>query len=59
MKELQKILAQVGWDMSNIIKSRIFLVDMADYEKMNEVYAQYFSENYPARFALEVSALPA
>lgn len=59
MQEIEKTLAEVGWDLNNVIKVRIFLVDMADYEKMNEVYAEYFSWDYPARFALEVSALPA
>ena len=58
VKEIKNTLMQVWWDLSNVIKVRIFLVDMADYEKMNDVYAQYFSWDYPARFALEVSALP-
>jgi len=37
---------------------RIFLVDMDDYPKMNEVYTRYFSQDYPTRFALAVKGLP-
>ncbi len=59
MENISATLAQVGWSMENIVKCRIFLVNMSDYTKMNEIYASYFSWNYPTRFALEVSALPA
>lgn len=59
MKNILSTLEKVWWDMQNITKARIFLVDMNDYAEMNEVYASYFSDQYPTRFALEVSALPA
>lgn len=59
MKNILSTLESAGWNMSNIIKTRIFLVDMKDYTKMNEIYASYFTDECPTRFALEVSALPA
>ena len=59
MENIKIKLAEIGWDMSNIIKARIFLTNMEDYNQMNEVYATYFTWEYPTRFALEVSALPA
>lgn len=59
IKNLKTTLAEIGWDMSNIVKCRIFLTDMWDYQKMNEVYATYFTQDFPTRFAIEVSKLPA
>ena len=59
MINIQDTLEKTGWTMNNIVKSRIFLTDMKDYEAMNEVYASFFDSEYPTRFALEVSALPA
>ena len=44
--------------MENVIKTTVFLQDMEDFEAMNEVYAQYFSEPYPARAAFQVAKLP-
>lgn len=55
---IKGILEEVGWDLSNIIKTRIFLKDMKDYEKMNEIYSRYFQNDYPTRFALAVKELP-
>ena len=52
------ILAEVGWDFSNVIKMRIFLTDMRDYQAVNEIYATYFQTNPPARVTLAVKQLP-
>lgn len=52
-------LEKIGWNMDNVIKARIFLTSMDDYGAMNDAYASYFNGEYPTRFALEVSALPA
>lgn len=58
IKAIENTLSEVGWTLQNIVKTRIFLTDMEDYAKMNEVYAKFFSKEFPARFALAVKALP-
>jgi 2-iminobutanoate/2-iminopropanoate deaminase len=45
--------------MSDVVKMNIFLIDMNEYAKMNEIYAHYFSTDYPARCALAVKEFPA
>jgi enamine deaminase RidA (YjgF/YER057c/UK114 family) len=53
-------LKNVWWTLDNLIKVRIFLVDMGDYEGMNQTYTEYFEGfEYPARFWLAVTELPA
>jgi len=52
------VLAELGWNFANILKSRIYLVDMGDYKLVNEIYAKRFSENQPARIAIGVNQLP-
>ena len=44
--------------MENIVKTTVFLKDMNDFQAVNEVYASFFSEPYPARSAVEVARLP-
>ncbi len=58
LENIKKILEEVNWSLDNLIKMRIYLVDIKDYSKMNEVYSKYFKENYPARVALAVKGLP-
>lgn len=52
------VLKGAGADLSNVVKSTVFLVDFAEFSAMNEVYASYFTEPYPARSTVEVSRLP-
>ncbi|MBP3774759.1 MAG: RidA family protein [Bacteroidaceae bacterium] len=52
------ILRQAGTDLSHVVKTTVFLHDMDDFAAMNEVYAQFFSEPYPARSAVAVKKLP-
>jgi len=59
LDNIKKILEEVGWDFTNVVKARIYLLDMKNYAKMNEVYKQYFTSNYPTRIALAVKELPA
>ena len=47
-----------GLSLSNVVKTTVFMADMADFADMNEVYAQFFSEPFPARSAVAVKALP-
>jgi 2-iminobutanoate/2-iminopropanoate deaminase len=45
-------------DLSDVVKTTVFMTDLADFAAMNEVYAGYFSENPPARSCVQVAALP-
>lgn len=58
MKNLKAVLNEAGMDFSNIIKSSIFIMDMGQFAQINEVYAQYFDENPPARETVQVAGLP-
>lgn len=53
-----QILQEAGTDLSHVVKTTVYLADMADFATMNEVYAQFFSEPYPARSAVAVKDLP-
>ena len=52
------ILEIAGLNLSNVVKTTVFLADMADFAAMNEVYAQFFSAPFPARSAVAVKTLP-
>lgn len=52
------ILKAAGADLSKVVKTTVYLADMNDFTAMNEIYAQYFSEPYPARSAVAVKDLP-
>lgn len=55
---LQAILKAAGSDLGDVIKTTVFLVDMKDWPAMNEVYAEFFPSQPPARSAVQVAALP-
>lgn len=54
----QQILKTAGTDMNHVVKTTVFLSDIANFVPMNEVYAQFFSEPFPARSAVAVKDLP-
>jgi 2-iminobutanoate/2-iminopropanoate deaminase len=58
MENLKAILAAAGTDFSRVVKTTVFLIDMADFTAMNEVYARAFGEHRPARSTVAVAALP-
>ncbi|MBQ2949734.1 MAG: RidA family protein [Prevotella sp.] len=58
LKNVKAILEEAGLTMKNVVKTTVFLADMADFAAMNEVYSTYFSEPYPARSAVAVKTLP-
>lgn len=58
LKNIKGLLGEIGLNTSHIVKTTVFLANMADFKAMNEVYAQYFIEPYPARSTVQVSALP-
>ena len=58
LSNVKAILTEAGLTMDNVVKTTVFLADMADFAAMNEVYAQAFSAPYPARSAVAVRDLP-
>jgi len=58
MLNIGSILKEAGLNYHNIIKSSIFLKNMGDFAKVNEVYGHFFTGHYPARETVEVSRLP-
>jgi 2-iminobutanoate/2-iminopropanoate deaminase len=58
MHNIGELLGAQGLNYNNIIKTTIFMADMADYAAINEVYASYFTSDFPAREAVAVRALP-
>lgn len=58
MENLSAILKEAGMDFSHVIKSSIFLMDMGQFAKVNEVYGTYFTSNPPARETVQVAGLP-
>lgn len=58
LKNISYILKEAGYDFSNVVKSTVYLTNMSDFAAMNEVYASFYSEPYPARVAYAVVALP-
>lgn len=58
MINLKEVLHAAGMDFTHVVKCSIFLKDMNNFPKVNEVYGKYFIENPPARETVEVSRLP-
>ena len=54
----QAILQEAGCSLANVVKTTVLLADIADFAAMNEVYASFFSEPFPARSAFAVRDLP-
>lgn len=58
MKNIEGVLKAAGASWQHIVKSTIFLTDMQDFPKVNEIYGRFFSENPPARSTIQVAGLP-
>lgn len=58
LTNVRSILAAAGAGMHNVVKTTVYLANMADFAAMNGVYAEFFTAPYPARAAFEVAALP-
>ena len=58
LSNVQAILKEAGLTMNDVIKTIVFLADMNDFAEMNSVYAEFFSNPYPARSAVAVKTLP-
>lgn len=58
MENLRAVLHKAGIDFSDVVQTRIYLTDLADFDTVNAVYGEYFDEPYPARATVQVAGLP-
>lgn len=58
LKNIKAILEAAGSSMAEVVKATVYLADLNDFAKMNDIYAEYFPEPFPARAALQVVRLP-
>ncbi|MEL7645128.1 MAG: RidA family protein [Anaerolineaceae bacterium] len=58
LRNLSAVLEAAGTDLGAVIKTTVFLKDMADFALVNAIYAEFFTRDYPARSAVQVAALP-
>ncbi len=58
LQNIKGILEEAGSCLDNVLKSTVFIKDMNSFKKVNEIYAQYFTKNQPARSTVEVARLP-
>lgn len=58
LQNIQAILAEAGFAMTDVAKVTVLLADMGEFAAMNQVYAEFFQAPYPARAAFQVAALP-
>ena len=58
MKNLAAVLEEAGTSLENAVMVSIFLVDLGDFQAMNEVYSRHLTEPYPARATVQIAALP-
>lgn len=57
-RNVTAVLRAVGLDLTNVVKTTVFLTDLADFPVVNSIYAGYFPQNPPARSCVQVAALP-
>lgn len=58
MKNLGAILAEAGATPADVLKTTVFITDMADFKAVNEVYGAFFGDSFPARSCIQVAGLP-
>ncbi len=58
LKNMEAVLAEMNLEMRHVVKTTVFMSDLANFSQMNEIYATYFADPYPARSTIEVKALP-
>ena len=58
LENIKAVLAAAGSDLTKVVLSTVYLADMDNFAKMNEIYASYFAEPYPARVTIAVKSLP-
>ena len=58
LRNIEAVLNEAGTDFAHVVKTTVFLSDMADFVTVNEIYSQYFEALHPARSVVQVSGLP-
>lgn len=58
LENVKAILTDQGLTLANVVKSTVFMTNLGDFAAMNEVYARYFTADFPARSTVQVAALP-
>ena len=58
LSNIKSVLQDAGCELSDVVKTSVFLSDIADFPKMNAVYAEFFGNDPPARSTMQVGALP-
>ena len=58
LKNVKAVVTEAGADLTNIVKTTVYLVDMADFGAVNEVYSDFFGDHRPARSCVAVKELP-
>ena len=58
LKNVKAVVEAGGGSMDDVVKTTVFVKDMNDFAKVNEIYAEFFTEPYPARSCVEVARLP-
>lgn len=58
LKNLENLLVESGTSLDKVVKTTVFIKEMNDFSKINEVYAKYFTKDFPARSCVEVARLP-
>jgi len=58
LNNIRAILKEAGAKLSDVVKTTVFLKDLKDFSKVNEIYSEYFNEPYPARSSIEAARLP-
>lgn len=58
IKNLSAIVSEAGATLADVVKTTVFLADIADFQEVNAIYAEYFKSPHPARSAFQVAALP-
>ena len=58
LENLKAIVTAAGYTLSDVVKTAVYITNMGDFGKVNEIYGKYFTENCPARVCVEVSKLP-
>ena len=58
LENVKAILTEAGYSLADVVKAGVFIKDMNDFGKINEIYAEYFTDTKPARACVEVARLP-
>ena len=58
LENLSAVLAEAGFALSDVVRTTVYMTDMEDYARINKIYGEYFTDNPPARAAVQVANLP-